>query len=100
MPKPVVVEGIGEPIARRTFTFGHEDVMVTIGKPRPFDPEGHEGYYCPYSIEFRGSKKYRYSGGIDAVQAFQLVMKGISSDLETIGMKNGGLATWWNVHNI
>ncbi|MGI9487411.1 MAG: DUF6968 family protein [Geminicoccaceae bacterium] len=94
MPKPIIVEEIIEPIARRSLLLGKDIVLVTIGKPRSFDPNELEGNYCPYSIDFRGRRKWRYAGGVDVVQALQLVMDVISSDLEAIGMKNEGVITW------
>ena len=67
------VQEIGESIAERTLVMGAEEVVVTIGKPQPF--EDGEDYFCPYSIEHAGQKKVSYAGGMDAVQALQLTMK-------------------------
>ncbi|MEM8951809.1 MAG: hypothetical protein AAGA21_11955 [Pseudomonadota bacterium] len=89
MPRSIVVDDISEPITHRTLTLGNEPVVVTIGKPHPFDPERLEGYYCPYSIEFSGRKTCRYSGGSDAAQALQLVMTMISADLTSLGRAPG-----------
>jgi hypothetical protein len=69
------IREIGEPIAERKLIMGSDEVVVTIGKPRPFDDD--EDYFCPYSIEHAGQKKVSYAGGMDAVQALQLAMKKI-----------------------
>jgi hypothetical protein len=74
-------------------------VIVTIGMPQTF-PEG-SSFYCPYQIEGLDSRGIRYSGGIDAVQALQLAMNCIATDLYTsdafkagklrhLGMRNLG----------
>ena len=83
---------IGESIAERTLVMGAEEVVVTIGKPRPFD-DG-EDYFCPYSIEYAGQKKVSYAGGMDAVQALQLTMKKIGADLSHLAKTQGVLIAW------
>ena len=54
---------------------------MLIGQPRRYRG-GHPDYYCPFKIEgFDG--RIRYASGVDAVQALQLVMKAIGSELAT-----------------
>ena len=83
---------IGESIAERTLVMGAEEVVVTIGKPQPFD-DG-EDCFCPYSIEYAGQKKVSYAGGIDAVQALQLSMKKIGNDLAHLAKTQGVPIAW------
>ena len=71
---------------------GNEEIFVTIGRPRPF--EDKEDYYCPYSIEYAGKKKTRYAGGVDAIQALQLVFKRIGADLFQLAEQSGVSITW------
>jgi len=65
-------------------------VLIIIGKPEQF-PD-HSDYYCPYKISGIGDEKVRYAGGIDAVQAVQLVMVMIGGELySSIEAKTGQL---------
>ena len=86
------IHEIDEQIADRTLKMGTENVVVTIGKPRPFDD--NEDFYCPYSIEYAGKKKVSYAGGMDAIQALQLTMKKIGTDLSCLASAHGVLITW------
>ncbi|MGI9419677.1 MAG: DUF6968 family protein [Geminicoccaceae bacterium] len=69
-------------MASREVTAGNDRILVTIGKPELFDPDGMEGFCCSFSVEPRGRKEYRYTGAADAVQALQLVTYMIGVDLE------------------
>jgi hypothetical protein len=89
---PRKLEEIGESIAERTLVMGADAVIVTIGKPQPFD-DG-EDYFCPYSIEHAGQKKVSYAGGIDTVQALQLAMKKIGIDLAHLAKTQGAPIAW------
>ena len=79
-------------IAVRKLKAGDEPIVVTIGRPEPF--EGGDDFYCPYSIEFLGKKKVSYAGGMDAVQALQLTMKKIGVDLSHLKTPPDKPATW------
>lgn len=92
MVKFLKVVDIGEPIATRLLSAGAERIVVTIGKPRPFE-DGND-YYCPFSIEHAGKRSISYAGGMDAVQALQLAMKKIGMDLEHIGRQRGLQISW------
>lgn len=83
---------IRQPIAVRSLKAGAEPVVVTIGKPEPFEDGGD--FYCPYSIEFLGKKKVSYAGGMDAVQALQLTMKKIGVDLAHLKTPADSPVTW------
>ena len=54
-------------------------VTVSIGAPRPY-PDGAD-FYCPYRIESLGDDRVKWVGGVDAVQALQLVMERIGIEL-------------------
>ena len=86
------IRELGEPIADRKLAMGTNEVVVTIGKPQPFDD--NEDYYCPYSIEYAGQKKVSYAGGMDAVQALQLTMKKIGADLAYLAKTQGVPIAW------
>lgn len=65
---------------RKLGTKTGEEIRVSIGQPEAFD-DGE--YYCPYSIDCIGAKvEYSYSCGVDAIQALQLCMKKIGTDLQ------------------
>ncbi len=78
------IEKIRYVIAQRSLRAGNDLVVVTIGKPEFTDDEND--YYCSYSIEFKGDKRLSYACGIDSIQAIQLVIKKIGSDL--VGLSN------------
>lgn len=86
------IHDIGESIAERTLVMGADEVVVTIGKPRPFD-DG-EDYFCPYSIAHAGQTKVSHAGGMDAVQALQLAMKKIGTDLVHLAKTQGVPIAW------
>jgi hypothetical protein len=83
---------VSESIAERKLVMGAVEVIVTIGKPQPFDDD--EDYFCPYSIEYAEQKKVSYAGGMDAVQALQLTMKKIGADLANLAKTQGVPITW------
>jgi len=66
-------------------------VPVEIGAPRPFD-DG-TGWYCPYRIGGSG-KRVRFAGGVDAVQALQLVMTMIGADIAAMNEAVHGTMKW------
>lgn len=86
------IHEIGVLIAERTLVMGTDKVVVAIGKPQPFN-EGEE-YFCPYSIECVGHKKVSYAGGMDAVQALQLTMRKIGTDLAHLAKTQGVSIAW------
>ena len=74
-------------------------IYITIGTPQEF-PEGGN-FYCPYKIDGLGDGSVYYAGGVDAVQALELTLKRIGTDLYTsteftndrlrhLGMRNLG----------
>ncbi len=94
------LKSVGQIIAKRELDLADGGkVQITIGMPQAF-PEG-ASFYCPYQIEGLRIQGVRYAGGIDAVQALQLAMNCIATDLYTsdafkadqlrhLGMRNLG----------
>jgi hypothetical protein len=72
---------IGRPIAERTLCISGSDeaVYVRLGEPQPF-PDGQD-WYCPYEVITKQNKVVRFAAGVDALQALQLALKGISSQV-------------------
>jgi hypothetical protein len=93
----MLIEDLGDIIATRTLDYigqGKQRLVVdiAIGKPRQFSDS--EDYYVPYRIKGVGVEKLGYAAGVDAVQALQLVMRGIGADLLSISRKLPGQLRW------
>lgn len=91
---------LGEIIAERRLSSKAEDgltgeVLVLLGKPRPFPDAPYGDYYCPYQISGVGSEKVSGAGGVDAFQAMQLAMVAIGSTLEYL-QKTYKVDLTWN----
>ena len=71
---------------------GGKAVTVAVGKPEKF-PDS-EDYYCPYQILGLGNERIRRAGGIDAVQALELALKMIGTDLCTSKEAQAGELSW------
>jgi hypothetical protein len=78
---------------RRLRVTGHPelDVRVRIGTPRPFPDDPHANYYCPYQIAGLGSAKVRYAGGVDAMQALELALHILPTELDALRQEHPGL---------
>ena len=83
---PIVAE-------RRLNVVGRADleVWVRLGMPRPFPDDPRENYYCPYQITGIGDTKVRYAGGVDAVQALELALHLLPTELDRIRAQQPGL---------
>jgi hypothetical protein len=90
----IVIKNIEEVIATRSILVKDKEKKITIiiGKPKQF-PDTPD-YYCPYQILGIGDEKIRYAAGIDAVQAIQLAMVMIGSDLYTLKEATTGQLRW------
>jgi hypothetical protein len=98
------LESVGTIIATRDLDLeGGEPVLITIGAPR--QTPGHPDYYCPFMIAGLGSGKIRYAVGFDTMQALDLALRTIGSDLYSsqeylegrlryLGMKNLGFPVY------
>lgn len=84
---------IGSVIAAREFALSTGgSVVVRIGMPEKF-PDSPD-YYCPYEISGGGERRVRYASGIDSVQALQLALSMIGSDLYTSKQLQEGNMKW------
>jgi hypothetical protein len=86
------LKDVGIQIATRELQVKGKKAMVVIGKPEKFS-EGDD-YYCPYQIVGLGNELVRYAGGADAVQALELALKMIGSDLYTSPEAQAKQITW------
>jgi hypothetical protein len=85
--------GIGTVVARRELLLsGRKKVTVEIGKPRKF--RGSPDYFCPFRIRGIGDDFLSRTGGIDAIQALELVMTHIGSLLYYSEEAKAGKLTW------
>jgi hypothetical protein len=71
-------------------------IRVLIGKPQTLPgPSKNDFVLCPYQILGIGDEKVRSAGGVDEVQALQLVMEMIGSELYfKLNRKYGGKLRW------
>jgi hypothetical protein len=77
---------ITQPIAMRKLSFGSEEVTVVLGMPQPVEDSD---FLCPYEISYSGHTRKGYAIGVDGVQAIQLAMKKIASDLLHLSTASG-----------
>jgi len=68
------------------------EVRVSVGMPQPF--EDLRDYWVPYRISGSGIEKEFYAGGIDEIQALQLALVSIGSELQALSRKLGGRLKW------
>lgn len=84
---------IGTVIARRVLSLApNGEVVVVIGKPRPF-PGGGD-FFCPFKVEGLGSQRITRAGGVDAVQALELALRMVGTVLYTSQEYKDGRLTW------
>lgn len=67
------------------------DVRVRLGTPRPFADAPYGDYYCPYQIVGVGNQKVRYAGGVDAIQALELALHIVPTELDALREECPGL---------
>jgi hypothetical protein len=60
------------------------DVRVRLGTPRPLTDAPYGDYYCPYQIVGVGNEKVRYAGGVDAIQALELALHILPTELDAL----------------
>ena len=83
-----------EPViaVRQLFRVDGGLVTVRIGKPRPYPGGG--GIYCPYEIIGLDYSVESRVGGIDDIQALQLVFERIGTTLGVYNYETGGTLFW------
>jgi hypothetical protein len=93
------IKEITEIIAeRRLYLEGQPDIKIRVilGKPLRMTRSSHNAFVlCPYQIIGIGDEKVRSASGIDEVQALQLAMEMIGSELYFKLNRNcGGNLRW------
>jgi hypothetical protein len=86
---------VGEIIARRKLYLADDKekkIVVLIGKPNIF-PDSSD-YFCPFQVIGLGSEEVKYAGGFDAVQAIQLAIRMIGSELLAMNKSLNGKLRW------
>lgn len=84
---------LGVVIAERRFhVLGRPemDVRLRLGMPRAFD-DSEGDFYCPYQIVGLGEEVVRYVGGVDGLQALELAIRFMPTELETLRHRCPGL---------
>jgi hypothetical protein len=87
------VKDIGTVIASREMTFvfadGSKEVaMLKVGQP--VEVGGGLDWCCPFELNIGTMKRLRGIHGIDAVQALDLTMKSLRTDIEYLERTKGG----------
>jgi hypothetical protein len=67
------------------------DVRVRLGTPRPFPDAAYGDYYCPYQIVGLGRESVRHAGGVDAIQALELAIHILPTELDALRQEHPGL---------
>jgi len=83
---------LGEIIAKRIFNINDIKIQLLIGLPQNF-PDSAD-YYCPYQLKGIGSEEIKFAGGTDSLQALQLCLKMISSELDYFKKESNCKITW------
>jgi hypothetical protein len=89
----MVLKDVGQVIGTRDLDLdGKRAATVIVGAPQKH-PEGD--YFCAYQITGIGDERIRYAMGIDGLQALQLALKKIGTDLYTSPEARGGRLLWF-----
>ena len=82
---------IAQPIALRKLSFGSEEMTVVLGMPEAIEDND---FLCPYVISVGDVTRSGYAIGVDGVQAIQLAMRKIASDLLQMSKVSGMPISW------
>lgn len=85
---------LGQVVAeRRLRVLGRPDleVWVRLGMPRPFPDDPNENHYCPYQVTGIGDAKVQYAGGVDPLQALELALHLLPTELDRLRRQHPGL---------
>lgn len=74
------------------------EVCVRLGAPRPFPDDPLSNYYCPYQVIGVGDAKVRYAGGVDSLQALELALHLLPTELDRLRQECPGLG-WLDAPN-
>ncbi|MEK6280593.1 MAG: hypothetical protein AABN95_09605 [Acidobacteriota bacterium] len=91
------LSSLGDIVAIREMSLTDEQgiaskAQVLIGAPKCF-PDSTD-YYCPFQILGLGDEEIRYAGGVDGIQALQLVMSMIGAILRFRSENTAGTLRW------
>src|SRR5262249_47478676 len=85
---------IGEVIATRQLNIMAEpdrEVLVKIGRPEPSE---HHDYCCRIQVTGIGDERIDGIYGVDAVQALELAMRFLGSELQRLNTQHQGRLRW------
>jgi hypothetical protein len=93
------IKEISEVIAQRCLSLEDQpdtNIRILLGKPQHVaSPSNDDFVLCPYQIVGIGDEKVRSAGGVDEVQALQLAMEMIGSELYfKLNRNYGGKLRW------
>lgn len=85
------LENVGQALGTRELDISDgRKVSIVIGVPQQDDGD----YFCPYQITGIGDVRIGYAMGIDALQALQLTLKKIGTELYTSDEAQTGMLSW------
>ena len=93
VPKDMKME-LGQVIAERRLRLSDSpgrEVWVRLGLPRPFPDAPFGDYYCPYQIVGIGDERVRHAGGVDGLQALELALLVLPTELNVLRRTFPGL---------
>ena len=93
------IKEISQVVAERLLYLDGEPgtrIRVLVGRPQTLPgPSNNNVVLCPYQILGVGDEKVRSAGGVDEIQALQLAMEMIGSELYfKLNRKYGGKLRW------
>ena len=86
--------GLGTVIAERRLRITgrpEADVRARLGQPLPLPDDPQDDYYCPYQITGLGDGKVRYAVGVDGLQALELAIRILPTELDAVRRQYPGL---------
>jgi hypothetical protein len=88
------LDTIGEVIATRSLLLVDEpsrELLVKIGKPQLTE---HNDYCCPIQVTGIGDESVHGIVGIDSIQALELAMRSLGSELQRLNTQHQGRIQW------
>lgn len=88
------LDNIGEVIATRQLYLVDEprrEILVKIGKPQPSE---HSDYCCPIQVTGIGEESVHSIAGMDSIQALELAMRFLGSELQRLNTQHQGRLRW------
>jgi hypothetical protein len=85
---------VGEVVASRRLSLVDEpsrEILVKMGKPQSLDGKD---WYCPTQVTGIGNEKVYGIFGSDAIQAIELAMRFLGSELQRLNTQHQGRIRW------